>query len=102
MVKLSKVNCKYGAPMGRVDQPSPVSGYKAIPTMAHLFNLRKVRLNSGGYDEGGAYWGLRSRGQTLYWAINETETIERFFDAPGREAAKNILREEFPNCKFYR
>ena len=88
--------------MGRPEQPTKYSGFQAIPDMAHKFNLQIVRLDAGGYDSGGAYWGLRHRGESLYWAINENETIERFFDAKGREDAKRILREEFPNCKFYR
>ena len=99
MNKLPGVNCKYGAPMGRADQPTPYSGYRAIPDMAHKFSLQRVRINSGGYDEGGAYWGL---GQPLYWAMNENGTIERFLRAKGRAEARAIVKAEFRNCTFYR
>ena len=43
-----KVHSQYGAPMGR-----PGYGYGADPTT--LFQLRRIRINSGGYDDGGAY-----------------------------------------------
>lgn len=102
MIKLPEVSSKYGAPMGRVDQPNKYSGYQAIPDMAHKFNLVRVRINSGGYDSGGAYWGQRLNGQSLYWATNETGTIDRWLDAKCREDAKRIIRAEFPNCTFYR
>lgn len=102
MPKLSDVSSKYGAPMGRADQPNEYSGYRAIPNMAHKFTLQKVRIDSGGYDSGGAYWGRRMSGWSLYWAMNENETIERFFDAKSREHAREIIRREFPNCTFYR
>lgn len=52
-----KVNARYGAPMGR-----PSFGHGADPTTP--FSLVRVPLNSGGYDRGGAYWGI---GQPLYW-----------------------------------
>lgn len=51
------VNCQYGAPMGR-----PAFGHGVAPTTA--FTLRRIRLNNGGYDRGGAYWGV---GAPLYW-----------------------------------
>jgi len=47
---LHKVNCKYGAPMGR---HSDNEDHK--PADKRIFNC-KVNLNQG-YDKGGAYWG---------------------------------------------
>jgi hypothetical protein len=49
---LYKVDCKYGAPMGRYEcgtEPDKGSGKK-------VFNC-KVNINQG-YDKGGAYWGF--------------------------------------------
>lgn len=43
------VNSTYGAPMGRVAKGTPQK-----PKSVRVF---RVRLDSGGYDDGGAYWG---------------------------------------------
>jgi hypothetical protein len=51
------VSGKYGAPMGR--SSSPLSD---APRTVRVF---RVRLDSGGYDDGGAYWG---HGQPIYCA----------------------------------
>lgn len=59
--------------------------------------LRKVRLDSGGYDESGAYWG---RGAPLYrWTLGDESGTLR---ASTRELAKAPLRERFPFVRFYR
>lgn len=90
--QLSGVNYKYGAPMGRPSHgPSQQDEQK--------FTLQRVPLDSGGYDRGGAYWGL---GNPLYWACNEDGDIERFFRAPDRDAAKCEVRREFPDARFFR
>lgn len=102
MPKLEKLSCKYGAPFGRPDLPHVYGEFGAIPDATYKFHLQKVKLDSGGYDSGGAYWGLRNRGETLYWAVNENETVQRFFDAKSRDDAKRFLRQEFPNCRFFR
>lgn len=63
MVKqFDDANCKYGAPMGRRDD-----GYleTTIPRSVRLF---RVKLDSGGYDDGGAYWGI---GAPLWCAIDD-------------------------------
>jgi hypothetical protein len=86
------VNCRYGAPMGRPDHTEDDPALAVLP-----FTLRRIRINSGGYDSGGAYWGI---GTPLYWASNDV--VERWFRAPGREAAKNHIRKEFPDAKFCR
>lgn len=47
-----KVDCKYGAPMGRQSWNDVQEGmYKG------RMYLRHVPLNGAGYDSGGAYWG---------------------------------------------
>lgn len=78
--EVRKVSGAYGAPMGRMDSQ--------IDYGARLY-LRRVRLDSGGYDEGGAYWGL---GQKL-WAYGDGEDW-RYMRAFDRDAAKAKIREE--------
>lgn len=43
---------------------------------------RKVRLNSGGYDDGGAYWG---HGPPLWQLHGEDDTQRLSFFARGRD-----------------
>lgn len=97
--KLPPVGGKYGAPLGRADRPAAYSDFAAIPDHPHKFYLRRPRLDAGGYDPGGAYWG---HGEPLWWACNEHETVIRFLRAPTRDRAKQILRDEFPRCIFWR
>lgn len=51
-MQLTQVNSERGAPMGRAQRDINNAG-------AVKLHLERVRLDSGGYDEGGAYWGLR-------------------------------------------
>ena len=46
------VSSRYGAPMGR-----RADGFLETD-VARFVRLYHVRINSGGYDDGGAYWGL--------------------------------------------
>lgn len=97
---LPAVNCRYGAPLGRgqshaIDRSAPIR-----------FHLVRVRLNSGGYDSGGAYWGF---GRPLYWASAEEipaqydrDYVDRFYRADDRDDAKAQVRAEYPNARFYR
>jgi hypothetical protein len=94
---LKNVSSRYGAPMGRM-------GAKGDPDWPYRFNLSRLRLNSVGYDAGGAYWGL---GQPLYWASALSgdagvSDVEVFFRAKDREAAKAFILEEYPEAKFHR
>ena len=59
--------------------------------------LRRVRLDQGGYDASGAYWGV---GAPLYWACDDAG-YDEYFRARGREAAKQRVRERFPGARFY-
>lgn len=87
---ITPVNCKYGAPMGR-------HGSRAgQPDKLHL---RRVRLDSGGYDSGGAYWGI---GAPLYEVFDDDGEYSDYFRASSRDAAKAIIRESLPDVKFYR
>jgi hypothetical protein len=50
---LSLAATQYGASMGRSHEAGTVGDFDR----AQPVRLRKVPLNAGGYDEGGAYWG---------------------------------------------
>ncbi len=85
MVKqFDNVDCSRGAPMGRAEWPEP-------PTKPKSVRLFRVRLDSGGYDDGGAYWGLESRGQMLFCATDDAN-YRRFVRAATRGLAANELR----------
>ena len=86
----TKAYSQYGASMGRPDRTA-----EAETVMKP--HLERVRLNSGGYDPGGAYWG---HGAPLYVAWGDGQ--EMFFRARDRREAKEIARGVFKNAKFYR
>lgn len=87
----SKVSCKYGAPMGR--------GGDAPLNAAQRIHLQRVKLDSGGYDRGGAYWGV---GEPLFVAWDDTEG-EVYLRASGRDRAKLILNARHERqLKYYR
>lgn len=94
MVKMPDVNCRYGAPMGR---PS----IHCIQESPMKFSLQWVRLDSGGYDNGGAYWGI---GQRLYWAAAVDETtgqeVSEYYRGASRAAVKAIVRKHYPGATF--
>ncbi|MGX7894966.1 hypothetical protein [Tsuneonella sp. HG222] len=68
-----------------------------LPTDPPL-TLRHCPLDSGGYDQGGAYWGL---GPRLYWCGNDAGDIDYFFRAADRKAAKATVREDYPEARFF-
>lgn len=108
-MQLSQVNTEYGAPMGRTGRDITNAG----PVKMHL---ELVPLDSGGYDKGGAYWGLRfpvkrmirstPRIYRYYWRGNCTQStrpiIEGFIDAFDRDDAKAQVLVEYPQATFYK
>jgi hypothetical protein len=104
------VSCRYGAPMGRHTGPEPGS-------LGDRWHLRRVPLDSGGYDSGGAYWGA---GLPLYWARNQdgAEVFVRLEhgdytkalpyphhrgDSTDRAVAKYVIRRDYDAlARFYR
>ncbi len=61
MMELDKVGGRYGAPMGRgSDHPGDAACAQGKGT------LYEVEIDDGGYDNGGAYWGL---GERLWMAV---------------------------------
>jgi hypothetical protein len=63
------------------------------------FTLQQIRLDSGGYDICGAYWGHHQR---LYWCTSECGTYDSTLRAVDRNDAKRQFRETYPNARFYR
>ena len=86
------VNCRYGAPMGRYTGPN------YLETAAGPLHLQRVRLDRGGYDSGGAYWGL---GQPLFHVMDQ-DGNSQFLRAFDRDAAKSKLRADWPDARFFR
>lgn len=90
---IKPVSTKYGAPMGRYTGPSYLD-----PGASPVY-LRRVRLDSGGYDSGGAYWGF---GQPLYCAQDQDGNTV-ILRASCRDAAKRVLRADYGDeMRFYR
>lgn len=75
------VNSKFGAPMGRLIFGQSSDCFDKI-------RLFRVRLDSGGYDDGGAYWGL---GKPLYCAQDDGDFYRRFVRAESRAKAAEML-----------
>ena len=75
----TRVSAKYGAPMGR-GEDAPLVG---------KVRMRRVRLDSGGYDKGGAYFGL---GAPLYY-VSGDESGYVYVRGVSRYYAKAILAE---------
>ncbi len=102
MDKLSKVNCKYGAPLGRQNLiPNPNATVKL-----HMVKLRWV---DGDYSEDGTYWG-QTKGEHIYWARGEyyeeglSQNVDYcvFVRAKSRVEAKELVRESVPNARFFK
>src|SRR5436190_18893849 len=87
---------KRGASHGRPDRVHNPLGQPWLGT--ERLYLRRLRLDSGGYDEGGAYWGL---GEPLYWATDGAG-VDVFRRARDRPTAKRIILEQYPTARFYR
>jgi len=82
-----------GAALGRPsinDEPGDYAG---------KLNVRRVHLNSGGYDRNGTYFG---HGQPLYWCANEECTIDFMLRASSRDAAAAKVLQTYPKAKIWR
>lgn len=82
---------KRGAALGR-------PGWSMRDAPKGKLYLRELHLNGGGYDSGGAYWGL---GQRLYWA-SDGAAFDLYVRAADRDDAKAAVRYEYPPAEFYR
>lgn len=96
MRKLSNVSSNRGAPMGRGDTDTE-------PYFPVKFRLERMQMVDGDYDNGGAYWGgYPSDPMWVAWGMAEYEEQECFVRAKTREEAKALVRQQFPNARFYR
>lgn len=78
---LPEVAGRYGAPMGR-------KTFGLVIEPGVRLNLHRVYLDAGGYDRGGAYWGL---GMPIYTYGNGAGW--GYLRASSRDAAKAIIRQ---------
>ena len=85
-----EVNARYGAPMGRWTGREDCKG-----TPCRVF---RVRLDSGGYDQGGAYFGGESNGKRLYCA--QGDGLQLFTRQDSRSAAKAYFRTVCPTLRW--
>ena len=92
MKVLPYVASREGTPMGRVPR-------HAEPETMQRFSVQRGRLNAGGYDGGGAYWG---HGSPLYHIASENGEVDYFIRASNRESAKSQVRYNYPHAKFWR
>ena len=97
-LKMTNINSQHGAPMGRCDK---VHDYHE--KVGHLqptgkIHMARVYLNQGGYDNGGAYWGI---GGKLYMAWHAQNDFVRYVRACDRESAKAQVLETWPRVSFY-
>lgn len=83
---------KRGAALGR---PS-IQGSRSFS--GRLF-LRKIRLNNGGYDCNGTYFGI---GLPLYWFASDDGSIDEMLRASSREEACRLVLEKYPLAKVRR
>lgn len=88
MRQFQMVDCSRGAPMGRANWLTKEgSSASSIPTEDRSIRLFKVNLDSGGYDDGGAYWG---HGEPL-WCATDDEDYREFVRATDRRAAQRKM-----------
>ena len=85
-MQLSKVSSPYGAPMGR-------TGKHGEPDEGSAITVERVEIDSGGYDEGGAYWGI---GEPLFRALSDCGNVESFFRAASTSAALAAMASTYP------
>lgn len=89
---LSNVSSRYGAPMGRDSEPlASFAGRK--------LTLARVRMVDGGYDSGGAYWGI---GAPLYCVECSETGIRHYLRACDRNKAKSAVLAACPTARFFR
>lgn len=86
---------RFGALMGRPTS-TPEGPAGLFKDRCRLF---RVRLNAGGYDDGGNYWGT---GSPLYCCESDDGTLRDFARHPSRDAAKAAILAKFPAVTFYR
>lgn len=90
MKQFKDVNTSRGAPLGR---PNAL----ALDDTPKSIKLFQVSIDSGGYDDGGAYWG---HGPQSLWCARDSLGAEQFVRATSRITAVASL--EVPNRNLLR
>lgn len=90
-----RVGSRYGAPMGRANSTGYTITEQAVPV-----RLVHCPLNSGGYDRGGAYWGIGA--PLYYFEASPAGLVSGYVRGRTREAAKLEVRKLYPKARFYR
>lgn len=72
---------------------------RSSSTPTPKITLQRVRLDSGGYDPQGAYFG---HGEPLYWAACPELDLDWTLRAADRDDAKEQVRVAYPLARFYR
>lgn len=91
---------KYGAPMGNTD-------WRGDPDYAYKFHLQRLQMQDGCYTLDGTYWGGPANLYCAFCPSHDTpegmeDDVRMFLRAGSREAAKQIVLDEYPNAKFFR
>lgn len=69
------------------------------PEFSGRIYLRKVRLDSGGYDTNGTYFGI---GAPLYWYASADGDIDGVLRAADRASARAKVLEQYPRAVIER
>lgn len=85
---------KRGAALGR---PT----YQGPPDFSGRITLRKIRLDSGGYDVNGTYWG-GSATESVYWYASDDSAIDGTLWASDRAEAREKVLEWYPKASVRR
>jgi hypothetical protein len=83
----------------KVRVPGLYSEAEARAIVAPRFYLTRVRLNQGGYDRRGQYWGV---GQPLYRYTTDDMDDWRYIRVDDRADAKDAIEGLYPGATFYR
>lgn len=99
-----EVSGKYGAPLGRANRNTHTDKRGNVHKLtvtegARPMRLVRIHLNSGGYDAGGAYWGI---GPGLYYFEDNTGSISGYVRGRTRDAAKAAVRQQHKHARFFR
>ncbi|TVQ30558.1 MAG: hypothetical protein EA356_14920 [Geminicoccaceae bacterium] len=86
-------DARRGASHGRVNVV-PEDGGEGLKV-----RLSRLRIDGGGYDEGGAYWGL---GDPVWWARDDGDRLDMFTRAATRDEAKAAILARAPRVTFWR
>lgn len=103
-IYLPKAYTRYGASMGRDVTHAKIAGnenWRGAPTDAtpRKFRLAHMRLNGGGYDSGGAYWGA---GLRLYQVSDDSGDVCYYIRAHDRTQARTLVQARYTAARFYR